>query len=185
MKTAFSLIELLVVVAIITILAAIALPIYNQYAIRAQMSQAYSMALSFAEPVLATYQKTGYFPSNITVNGLSIPSGYIVTNINLGNILSVDYSGPSSDGKAMILEFVFYGGLIQNIPGYSTYVAGHPGAYSRLSIAWRDVNGTIQVKCGAFSPSNVPQIIPYPYAPSACTCSNVSNFYANGGSASC
>lgn len=47
----FTLIELMIVVAIIAILAAIAIPQYNDYTARAQMTEAYTLAAGLKTPI--------------------------------------------------------------------------------------------------------------------------------------
>ncbi len=51
----FTLIELMIVVAIIAILAAIAIPQYNDYTARAQMSEAYTLASGLKTPIAEAF----------------------------------------------------------------------------------------------------------------------------------
>lgn len=60
----FTLIELMIVIAIIAILAAIALPAYNNYVARSQASEAVSLAASFKTPVGLFVTDEGDCPSN-------------------------------------------------------------------------------------------------------------------------
>ena len=64
MQKGFTLIELMIVVAIIGILAAIAIPAYSDYTARAQMSEAMSLASGVRTSVSEYYQNTGDFPTS-------------------------------------------------------------------------------------------------------------------------
>ena len=62
----FTLIELMIVVAIIGILAAIAIPSYQDYTARAQVSEAVNLAGGFKTPLAEIYQTQGEFLSTLT-----------------------------------------------------------------------------------------------------------------------
>lgn len=62
----FTLIELMIVVAIIAILAAIALPAYQDYLVRSQVSEGLSLTSGAKSAVAETYANTGDWP---TTNG--------------------------------------------------------------------------------------------------------------------
>ncbi len=59
MQQGFTLIELMIVVAIIGILAAVALPAYQDYTARAQVSEAFSLASGLKIQVADVYADTG------------------------------------------------------------------------------------------------------------------------------
>lgn len=62
----FTLIELMIVVAIIGILAAIALPAYQDYTARAQASEAASLAAGVKTSIAEFYQSNGEYPDTAT-----------------------------------------------------------------------------------------------------------------------
>ena len=66
----FTLIELMIVVAIIGILAAIALPSYQDYTIRAQMVEGISMTNAIKPKIAEFYQYKGRFPKDNAEAGL-------------------------------------------------------------------------------------------------------------------
>lgn len=84
----FTLIELMIVVAIISILAAIAIPAYQDYIIRAQTTEAFSLA-SFAKPKVTDYfQRFGRFPADNRAAGLPSASsilGHYVGSVSVDN----------------------------------------------------------------------------------------------------
>jgi len=75
----FTLIELMIVVAIIGILAAIALPAYQDYTIRAQMVEGITMTNALKPKITEFYEYKGRFPKDNAEAGL--PEGkYIIGN---------------------------------------------------------------------------------------------------------
>jgi type IV pilus assembly protein PilA len=59
----FTLIELMIVVAIIGILAAIAIPAYQDYIARSQMTEAVSLMSGIKTPAAEFYSDKGYWPT--------------------------------------------------------------------------------------------------------------------------
>ena len=68
----FTLIELMIVVAIIGILAAIAIPAYQDYTIRAQVSEGLNLAGGAKAAVTEYFQDRGILPTSNTVAGLAL-----------------------------------------------------------------------------------------------------------------
>jgi type IV pilus assembly protein PilA len=67
----FTLIELMIVVAIIGILAAVAIPAYQDYTIRAQVSEGISLASGAKTAVAEFYTQRGTFPADNSEAGLA------------------------------------------------------------------------------------------------------------------
>ena len=89
MQHGFTLIELMIVVAIIGILAAIAIPAYQDYTIRAQVTEGLNLAAAAKAAVAETYLNRGTAPANRTVAGMSANAsdtqGKYVSSVNITN----------------------------------------------------------------------------------------------------
>lgn len=81
-QKAFTLIELMITVAIIAILAAIALPAYGKYIKKARASNAGSDLTALSLMMEQAYQKTLTYPSAATTN-TSTTQTYVVTHTGI------------------------------------------------------------------------------------------------------
>ena len=79
----FTLIELMIVVAIIGILAAIAIPAYQNYTIRAQVTEGLSLADGWKTGISEYYAQNGTFPTTaqLTTAGLQASTGKYVSSV--------------------------------------------------------------------------------------------------------
>ncbi|MEM7282617.1 MAG: pilin [Pseudomonadota bacterium] len=89
----FTLIELMIVVAIIGILAAIAIPAYQDFTIRAQVSEGMSLASSLKADISEFFQDRGTLPADIAALGILNPSsGKYVSAVTVGGgVITIDY----------------------------------------------------------------------------------------------
>lgn len=132
----FTLIELMIVVAIIGILAAIAIPMYQQYTIRTQVTEGLNLSSGARVAVSDFYMNTGRWPSDNSAAGLAIPTEIVgdftaqvavadnVINIQYGNTAHADISGQTVtltgvDNNGSIGWNCASAGVIQdkNLPG--------------------------------------------------------------------
>ena len=96
----FTLIELMIVVAIIGILAAVALPAYQDYTVRAKVSEILIAASAMKNSVAEFYQTRNIMPNDGSIGTVSQASAYVSTveytlggNSNTGIITATATSG--------------------------------------------------------------------------------------------
>jgi type IV pilus assembly protein PilA len=102
LQKGFTLIELMIVVAIIGILAAIAIPAYQDYTVRAQVTEGMNLAGAVETGIADYFASVGSFPATLSLAGiLSSPSGKYVSSIALtGGAISVMYGNQANSNVA-------------------------------------------------------------------------------------
>jgi len=133
----FTLIELMIVVAIIAILAAIAIPAYQDYLIRTQVSEGAVLADGAKTAIAEYYSNTGSFPPSNVSAGLAPAAnilGKYVISVGTGatdgasaGMIKVTYGGQANaaiSGKFFGLSAITHGGSISwNCKNATTNVA--------------------------------------------------------------
>jgi len=108
-RTGFTLIELMIVVAIIGILAAIGANIYIDYTRRTHVAEGLTLASGAKTTVTEYYSSNGSFPSNNADAGLATTiSGNAVSDITIGSngVITITYSqkiGSTTDNTLQLI----------------------------------------------------------------------------------
>jgi type IV pilus assembly protein PilA len=98
----FTLIELMIVVAIIGILAAIAIPAYQDYTIRSQVTEGLNLASAVKAGVSEYYANAGSWPATISDLGNSVdPSGKYASDLAISTgTINITYGGQANQNIA-------------------------------------------------------------------------------------
>ena len=109
----FTLIELMIVVAIIGTLAAIAIPAYRTYVIRAQVAEGLNLTAPFKQAITEYHDGNGAFPADNTDAGLGAPvdyTGKYVFSVEIaGPVVSILYGNDANaliNGETVVLTAI-------------------------------------------------------------------------------
>ena len=126
----FTLIELMIVVAIIGILAAVAIPAYQDYTKRAHVTEGLSLASSGKTAVTEFFNSKGTLPpGNISAGlatGPSINGNAVLAVRNVAGLLTIAYNAKVLSGATLVVSPITTVGGVKwtcKIPAASTMKA--------------------------------------------------------------
>ena len=116
----FTLIELMIVVAIVGILAAIALPAYQDYVIRSKVSEA-AAAVGACKTSVAEYAATkNALPATLADSGCSSTATQYVASLNVAaGVITVATQATGAEACSLILTPALAAGTTASITGWT------------------------------------------------------------------
>jgi type IV pilus assembly protein PilA len=158
----FTLIELMIVVAIIGILAAIAIPAYQDYTIRAQVSEGLNLAAAAKAAVAESFLNTGVAPATRLAAGMSANAtdtqGKYVKSVDvLAGVITVMYGNEANNALKATSETL----------GITPYLSQDNSVIWRCGAAIQPA-GAVGAMGGAYNGGSLAAPALQKYLPAAC-----------------
>jgi type IV pilus assembly protein PilA len=145
----FTLIELMIVVAIIGILAAIAIPAYQDYTIRAQVTEGLNLASAIKAAVAEDFASEGQWPNDLVDAGVVAADGTTATPPT-GKYVS----GVTIQNGTVLITYANTGGYQANANLNTLVLALEPGLSVNNDVVWRCGEATAPPAAGFLEPAS-------------------------------
>ena len=143
----FTLIELMIAIAIVGILLSLAIPTYQDYTVRAKISEAINVASAMKVMVSEYYITMAELPDDATAAGID-------TTFSTEYISAIGYQKESSGDSKAIIKFTLSKNVAEDLDGKAVLLTAVPR------------NGSLNWVCS--NDLSVPQPIDPKYLPSNC-----------------
>jgi type IV pilus assembly protein PilA len=158
----FTLIELMIVVAIIGILAAIAIPAYQNYTIRAQVTEGLSLADGWKTSIAEFYAQQGNFPTSCSATGNAASNVMVCAGATTGKYVQSVNIGTAAG------EILINYGLQANTKINNLALAIRPGLSGNNDVIWVCGTAAVPTSTSAVTGASTDTTVPVQYLPGSC-----------------